>query len=154
MSAGAEASGSAPSAGVLRMLPLIATGGAIGTAAREGLTLAFPAVDGVPFAILGVNLVGAFLLGLLVEALARRGPDTGRRRTVRLTLGTGVLGGFTTYSALSTDTALLLLDGRWTVGTAYALGSVVIGAGMTVAGIVVAAAHHRWADGLTSESDR
>lgn len=134
------------------MLPLVAAGGAVGTAAREGLTLAFPAVDGVPFAVLGINLVGAFLLGVLVEALARRGPDTGRRRTVRLTLGTGVLGGFTTYSALSTDSALLLLDGRWSVGAAYPLGTVVIGAGMTVAG-VASAVYLRRATGPTEPGD-
>src|SRR5699024_11239433 len=50
------------------------------------------------------NISGAFLLGLLVESLSRRGADHGRRRDLRLLLGTGLLGGYTTYSALANDT--------------------------------------------------
>ncbi len=38
------------------------------------------------------------MLGALLESLARRGPDEGRRRAIRLLVGTGGLGGFTTYS--------------------------------------------------------
>ena len=51
-----------------------------GTAARYAMTLLVPARDGWPVATLSVNLVGAFVLGLLLEALARRGPDRGTRR--------------------------------------------------------------------------
>ena len=64
-------------------------------------------------ATIAVNLLGAFLLGLLLAGLARRGPDTGRRLTLRLLLGTGVLGGFTTYSTFSLDTVALVEGGRW-----------------------------------------
>lgn len=110
----------------------------IGTGVRAALAGAFPAVDGISWAILGINVVGAFCLGLLLEALAHRGPDEGRRRTLRLFVGTGVLGGFTTYSTLADDTARLLDVGRWGAGTGYALLSVVLGLAVVVAGLWVA----------------
>lgn len=119
-------------------MAMVALGGAIGTGAREAISLAVPPVDGVPVAILGINVVGAFLLGVLLETLLVRGPDTGRRRDLRLFLGTGVLGGFTTYSALATDSGLLLLDGRPAVGVLYAVGSVVLGVLASTLGIALA----------------
>jgi CrcB protein len=116
----------------------VALGGAIGTGAREAISLAVPPVDGVPVAILGINIVGAFLLGVLLETLLLRGPDVGRRRDLRLFLGTGVLGGFTTYSALAADSGLLLLDGRPAAGVLYAVGSVVLGVLASTLGIALA----------------
>ena len=77
-------------------IALVALGGAIGTTVRALLAAAFPAHDGISWTILAINVVGAFCLGFLLNALARRGPDVGRRRAVRLFVGTGVLGGFTT----------------------------------------------------------
>ena len=73
---------------------VVALGGAVGTLARYGLSHAVPDTGGVPVATLVENVVGAFLLGLLLEALARSGPDVGRRRLARLGLGTGLLGAF------------------------------------------------------------
>ena len=74
-------------------LALVALGGAIGTGAREALALTWPAPpDGVPWTIAAINVRGAFVLGVLLEALGRRGPDEGRRRALRLFAGTGVLG--------------------------------------------------------------
>lgn len=124
-------------------LALVLGGGAVGTAAREALSLAVPRIDGIPVAILGVNLVGAFLLGLLLEALVHRGPDHGRRRIVRLLLGTGVMGGFTTYSALAADTALLMVDGSAVSAALYGLATVLLGALATWLGIVLAAGSRR-----------
>lgn len=121
-------------------IALVALGGAIGTAVRALLAAAIPAHDGISWTILGINVVGAFCLGFLLDALARRGPDVGRRRAVRLFVGTGVLGGFTTYSTLADDTAQLLDLGRWTAGTGYALLSVVLGLVAVVLGLWVAAA--------------
>lgn len=115
---------------------LVAAGGAIGTCGRYLLSAAIPDLGGVPFGILVINLIGAFLLGWLVEALARCGLDIARRRDLRAFLGTGVLGGFTTYSALAADTAILLRDGAAALALAYGIGTVVLGAGATVAGIV------------------
>ncbi len=117
---------------------MVAFGGAIGTGAREAISLAIPPIGGLPVAILGINVVGAFLLGLLLESLLRRGPDAGRRRDLRLFLGTGVLGGFTTYSALAADSSVLLIEGSDLVGVLYAVGSVVLGALASWGGIVLA----------------
>jgi CrcB protein len=85
---------------------------------------------GLPLTVGVINVGGAFLLGALLATLGRRGPDVGRRRTLRLTFGTGVLGGFTTYSALAADTAGLLTSGsteQQLMGLVYAVGSIVIG---------------------------
>lgn len=121
-----------------RSLGLVAVGGAIGTGVRAVLAGAFPAVDGISWTILAINVVGAFCLGLLLESLAQRGPDEGRRRSVRLFVGTGVLGGFTTYSTLADDTARLLDAGRWGAGAGYALLSVVLGLVAAAAGAWIA----------------
>lgn len=108
-------------------LALVFLGGSAGTSARVLLTDVTPLVAGVPAVTVGINVVGAFLLGLLLEALIRRGPDTGTPGRLSLLLGTGFLGGFTTYSALSLDTAVLLTDGRPGPAALYGLGSVVLG---------------------------
>jgi CrcB protein len=114
---------------------LVAIGGGAGTAARVAITLALPAMGSFPFATFAINVAGAFLLGMLLEALARRGPDVGRLRGIRLLAGTGFLGGFTTYSALATDTALLP---GGAVGTAlmYSMGTLLVGAAATWVGIM------------------
>jgi fluoride exporter len=122
-----------------RHLGLVAAGGAIGTGVRAVLAAAFPPGAGISWTILAINVVGAFCLGLLLEALAHRGPDVGRRRTLRLFVGTGVFGGFTTYSTLADDTAQLLDAGRWAAGSGYALLSVVLGLAAVVAGLWFAA---------------
>lgn len=115
---------------------LVAAGGTIGTAARAVVSRAIPHLGGVPVGILAINLAGAYLLGLLLEVLSRLGPDTGRRRHLRLLLGTGVLGGFTTYSALAVDTAGLLDSSRILAGAGYALLTVAVGGLASWAGIV------------------
>ncbi|ROS66909.1 camphor resistance protein CrcB [Curtobacterium sp. PhB172] len=121
-----------------RFLTLVALGGAIGTAIRALLAEAFPSHDGISWVILAINVVGAFCLGLLLEALAMRGPDVGGRRTIRLLVGTGVLGGFTTYSTLADDTAQLLDVGRWGAGSGYALLSSALGLAAAALGIWLA----------------
>ncbi len=128
-----------------RLILLVALGGALGTALREALALTWPApAGGFPLTIFLINVVGAFALGFLLEALSHRGPDEGRRREVRLFVGTGVLGGFTTYSALATDTATLL-GGPTAVGVAYGVVSVVAGFLTALLGVALAArlAHRR-----------
>ncbi|MBD0022446.1 CrcB family protein [Gordonia pseudamarae] len=114
-------------------------GGCCGVAARAALVEAFSAGDAIPWAVFVINIVGAFALGVLLEALVRRGPDIGGRRLLRMLLGTGFMGGFTTYSALATDTADLLSSGAVGGGVGYALGTVIVGAAFTWAGIVVGA---------------
>lgn len=124
-------------------LVLVFIGGALGTAAREGVRMAFLPVNDVPYATAAVNLAGAFGLGVLLETLMRRGSDVGRRQRVRLFAGTGFLGAFTTYSALAVVSADLIANGRLLIGVAYGLGTVVLGLVVTAAGIVAAGAVHR-----------
>ncbi|MCS5722826.1 CrcB family protein [Herbiconiux sp. CPCC 203407] len=118
-------------------LLLVVGGGIVGTTLRMLVSAAVPDAGGLPMAILVVNLVGAFALGLLLEVLALRGPDTGTRRRVRLLVGTGVIGGFTTYSALAADTSLLVDADHLLAAAAYALGTVVLGAVTSLAGVFV-----------------
>ena len=83
----------------LRLVGLVAAGGAVGTTARWALTESLgTSAGGWPTATFVANLLGSFLLGALLEGLLRRGPESRRGRLVRLGVGTGVLGGFTTFS--------------------------------------------------------
>ena len=118
-----------------RSIALVFAGGALGTGTRSALSTAVPHFEGVPLAVLGINVLGAFWLGLLLERLARTGADDGRRRDLRLLVGTGVLGGFTTYSALAADTATLLIEGHPGRAVAYALATLVLGLGAAWAGL-------------------
>lgn len=122
-----------------RLLLYVLLGGAIGTAGREGLALAMPANGGVPWSVLIVNLVGAFILGFVLTALASRTPETPTRRDIRLFVGTGMMGGLTTYSSLATDTATLA-ESRPGLAAAYAVASVILGLAVAAVGIAVARA--------------
>jgi fluoride exporter len=106
------------------------------------ITTLTPRVAGVPIATFGINVIGAFLLGVLLEFLADRSPDTGWSRRIRLGVGTGGLGGFTTYSALATETVILAAShpGR---AIGYAMGTVILGAAASVAGIWLSRTHLR-----------
>lgn len=119
-------------------LGLVALGGFVGTALRDIISTLWPVDAGVSWSIFWINIVGALLLGVLLEALAHRGPDEGRRRALRLLLGTGVLGGFTTYSTLAESTAALFRDGHGLAGTGYALLTLIAGAVATAIGLAVA----------------
>ena len=113
---------------------LVAAGGAFGTGLRYLTALLVPVWAKVPMGTFAVNIVGAFLLGALLELLIDRRIGANRSRRLRLALGTGALGGFTTYSALAVDTATLALThpGR---AAAYALVTVTLGAAASAVGI-------------------
>ncbi len=114
-------------------LLLVAGGGAVGTTARHLLEAAFPPAPGeVPWVTLVINVTGAFLLGALLTTLARTGADTGLRRRVRLAVGTGALGGYTTYSTFAVEVWGLLDAGHTWAGAGYT-------AGMVLAGVLAAA---------------
>lgn len=115
---------------------LVAVGGAVGTLARAALTAISGEAGGLPLGISIANISGAFLLGLLLQTLGS--VVAGRRRRLRLLLGSGVLGGYTTYSALTVDTAQLVLDERLSAAIGYAVGSLVLGVLASWAGILLA----------------
>lgn len=108
-------------------LAVIVVGGMVGTVVRAGLESAMPAGVGQwPWTTFWINISGSFVLGLLLELLSA-GEDTGWRRTLRLGVGTGVLGGYTTYSTFSVETVGLLRAGLWLPAAGYAVISVLGG---------------------------
>ena len=116
-------------------IALVWLGGTLGTGSRYLLTSVIPGPPQLPTAIFMINLVGAFLLGTLIERLAIGGPDRRARRRIRLLAGTGFLGGFTTYSTLAMDSVGLLHANRPTAFLAYALGTLILGAVATCLGV-------------------
>lgn len=121
---------------------VVITGGVFGAVTRYGLSVLLPSPGGWPLPTLIINLTGAFLLGVLLEALVRRGPDTGRLRMIRLFVGTGFMGAFTTYSTLALETNTLLGAGRVLDAVGYLAATLLGGAVASVAGIWAAAGHH------------
>ena len=126
----------------LSALMLIGVGGLVGAPMRYGLEVLFPTrAGGWPITTLVINVVGALLLGLLLEGLTRVGPDTGWRQQVRLCVGTGLLGSFTTYSTLAVDTGLLLRDQHSLTAAMYLAATVLAGLVAAAVGIALGA---RW----------
>jgi CrcB protein len=122
-----------------RLLALVVLGGAAGTTARWSLGQALaPSPGHWPWVTFAINLIGSFLLGLLLETLIRSGPDGGWRRAVRVGVGTGVLGGFTTYSTFVVEVDRLIATGHGWTGGAYAVVSILIGVLAALAGIRLA----------------
>ncbi len=111
----------------LRRILLVALGGTAGTAARLTLGLLIPDAGGIPVAVLIANVLGALLIGILTARLPKAAG-------LRLLLGTGLLGGFTTYSALMTGTLHLWSETPLLAG-AYAVGSLVVGLAAAALGL-------------------
>ncbi|MGW0061954.1 fluoride efflux transporter FluC [Streptosporangium sandarakinum] len=123
------------------VLAFIAAGGAAGATARYGAGLLWPTPDGsFPWTTLGVNAAGCLLIGVLMAVLAAA---SAAPAWVRPFLGTGVLGGFTTFSTFSVDIQGLLLGGRPGVALAYL-------AATPVAALIAVTAGSRVARGLLS----
>ena len=122
-----------------KLVLAVAAGGMLGTLARATLTGAVGQVDGWPVGTLTENVVGSFLLGLLLEALLRRATESRRTRVVRLGLGTGLLGGFTTFSSLALELERLLAGGSWGIAAGYAAATLVLGLSACLAGVALGA---------------
>jgi len=128
---------------VTRALPYLAAalGGVLGALGRYGLAEALPHRVGTwPWAVLLVNLTGCLALGLLIVALFARHPDS---RWLRPFLGTGVLGGYTTFSTFAVDAVQLTDAGRPVVAVAYVVASVVGGVLAAAAGVSLGRAVRR-----------
>ena len=98
-------------------------GGAIGAGARHlvGQAMLARLGPGFPWWTLSINIVGSLLMGLLVGWLARSGGGD----TVRLFVGVGILGGFTTFSSFSMEYWMLFERGQNAQAAAYVLASVI-----------------------------
>jgi fluoride exporter len=97
-------------------LAWISAGGALGTAARYLLSVWMLEALGpaFPYGTLAVNVIGSFLLGVIMHVGLTTSLLT---PTARLVLGTGVMGGFTTYSTFNYETLRYLQDGAWGMAT-------------------------------------
>ena len=106
-------------------------GGGVGAVLRwqlgRGMTswLGAPIVTAFPFATLAANAAGSPAMGLLAGWLARSGSGDGEQ--LRLLLGVGLLGGFTTFSAFSLEMVLLIQRGQYLFALLYAILSMALG---------------------------
>jgi CrcB protein len=107
------------------VLAAIAVGGAIGASARYLVDLAWPAPPGsLPWATMGINVVGCVLIGVLMVLVSEVWIQ---QRLLRPFVGTGILGGFTTFSTYAVDIQQLIADGYPGRALLY-LAATVIGA--------------------------
>jgi CrcB protein len=115
---------------------IVFLGAGIGGAARHGVNIGAARLlgPGFPWGTLTVNVVGGLLMGLIAEYFALRG-SAGQHW--RLFLTTGILGGFTTFSAFSLDTMLLYERGQFGLAALYVLASVVGAIGGVALGLTI-----------------
>jgi fluoride exporter len=115
---------------------LVFLGAGIGGAMRHGVNIAAARVlgTGFPWGTLAVNVVGGFAMGVLAGWLALKAGETWAQ-SVRLFVATGILGGFTTFSAFSLDAVLLWERGQTAAVVAYVLASVALSVVALVAGL-------------------
>lgn len=105
------------------VLLAVSAGGVVGAEARYGLSTALPG----ELATVLVNVSGCLLIGALMTLGLRH-------RLARPFLGTGVLGGYTTFSAYAVDAVSLAAAGRWVVAVAYVAGTLLGAVGAVVLG--------------------
>jgi CrcB protein len=106
-------------------LLLVAAGGAIGASLRHlsGMAAVRLFGTGFPWGTLFVNVFGSFLMGLFIAWMVKK---TGVSNDVRLFMATGILGGFTTFSAFSLDVANMVERGAMSSAFVYIAASVII----------------------------
>src|ERR1700712_3675798 len=119
----------------MEKLILVFVGGGVGSLARYGVGLAYGKTDW-PFNTFTVNVLGGLLMGLLVGWLALRGGADQERW--RVLLAVRVLGGFTTFSSFSLETALMIERKAYATAAGYIGLSVVLAIGALFAGLYLA----------------
>lgn len=104
-------------------LLLVVVGGGIGAGIRHLTNMSAMRLVGpnFPWGTMAINIVGSFAMGLFIAMLMRRGGSN----ELRLFVATGILGGFTTFSAFSLDFATLWERGATLPAFGYALASVI-----------------------------
>ncbi len=123
------------------MLLYVAAGGAIGASLRHLLGAAFLRYGGAGFsyATLSANLVGSFAMGILFGWLSlRAGGAASAGEPLRLFLGVGLLGGFTTFSAFSLEAVMLLEEKAYGAFGAYVAGSAAFSIAALILGLMLA----------------
>lgn len=106
-------------------LSVIALGGALGSVARWSVSRALPHDPGaLPWSTLIANIPGCFALGVLMVLVVERWPD---RQLLRPFFGTGLLGGYTTFSTYAVDTRSLVAAGRPALALVYMMGTLALG---------------------------
>ena len=115
---------------------IIALGSAIGGALRHAVNVGAARVLGTgwPYGTFTVNVVGSLAMGVIAGAFALRANAS---QAWVLFLTTGVLGGFTTFSAFSLDVALLVERGRLDATASYLLGSVIVSVAALFLGLAI-----------------
>jgi CrcB protein len=105
----------------------VAAGGALGSCARYAIALAAARRLGIafPYGTFFVNVTGSFLLGFIATLVAMRAIP--HADAVRLVVGVGFLGGYTTFSTYEFESNALLADGQWLFAAVNIIGSVVAG---------------------------
>jgi fluoride exporter len=118
---------------------LVFLGGGLGAVARWafGMTAARWLGTAWPWGTFGVNVLGSFVMGIVMATLMRGGAMTGGAENWRLFLATGILGGFTTFSAFSLESARLIETGQWGQAGLYGLTSVVVSIAALFAGMAL-----------------
>lgn len=113
----------------------VAIGGALGSVARYEFARQLTARFGAsfPWAILSINVLGSFAMGVLVALFAL----VPLPQSLRVGLTTGVLGGFTTFSTFSLDVATLMERGQTILAAVYVIASVGLGVAGLFAGKAV-----------------
>ena len=119
----------------------VALGGAVGAVLRYQIGravthLAGPGA-GFPWATLVVNVSGSLAMGVLLGWLAKSSPTPQTGESLRLFVGVGLLGGFTTFSAFSAEMVTLVHRGMLLQGAAYGATSVIAGMAAFLIGLVV-----------------
>jgi len=117
---------------------LVFLGAGIGGVLRHGVNLVSPRWfgTGFPAGTMLINVLGSALMGLIAGWLAFK-TQAGWSQNARLFLTTGILGGFTTFSAFSLDAVLLWERGEAGLAAAYILGSVILSLAALCAGLAI-----------------